>query len=78
MSLLSMSSNNISGPTSTNPSSHVLLKKMLRKGSLDRNIKTALILGLGASGALVSLPWFAATLAGTTIVVSIARYRQQV
>ena len=53
------------------------IKDSLRKAAVERNLKTALILGVGASGALISLPWFAATAAGTTVALSIARYRQQ-
>ena len=53
------------------------IKHSLRKAAVDRNVKTALILGAGASGALIGLPWFAATAAGTTLVLTIARYRQQ-
>ena len=49
----------------------------LRKAAVDRNVKTALILGAGVSGALISLPWFAATAAGTTLVLTVVRYRQQ-
>lgn len=54
----------------------VRIKDSLRKAAVERNLKTALILGVGATGALISLPWFAATAAGTTVVLSIARYRQ--
>ena len=53
------------------------IKHSLRKAAVDRNLKTALILGAGASGALISLPWFAATAAGTTLVLTAVRYRQQ-
>ena len=49
----------------------------LRKAAVDRNVKTALILGAGGSGALISLPWFAATAAGTTLFLTLVRYRQQ-
>ena len=52
------------------------IKHSLRKAAVERNLKTALILGAGASGALISLPWFAATAAGTTVALTIARYRQ--
>lgn len=52
------------------------IKHSLRKAAVDRNLKTALILGAGASGALISLPWFAATAAGTTLVLTAVRYRQ--
>ena len=53
------------------------IQHSLRKAAVDRNVKTALILGAGASGALISLPWFAATAAGTTLVLTVVRYRQQ-
>ena len=53
------------------------IKHSLRKAAVDRNLKTAMILGAGASGALISLPWFAATAAGTTLVLTAVRYRQQ-
>ena len=53
------------------------IKHSLRKAAVDRNLKTALILGAGASGALISLPWFAASAAGTTLVLTALRYRQQ-
>ena len=37
----------------------VRIKDSLRKAAVERNLKTALILGVGASGALIGLPWFA-------------------
>lgn len=53
------------------------IRHSLRKGAVDRNLKTALILGTGASGAFISLPWFAATAVGTTLLLTVVRYRQQ-
>ncbi|OUU25976.1 MAG: hypothetical protein CBB97_08840 [Candidatus Endolissoclinum sp. TMED37] len=53
------------------------IQHSLRKAAVDRNVKTAMILGAGASGALISLPWFAATAAGTTLLLTVVRYRQQ-
>ena len=53
------------------------IQHSLRRAAVDRNLKTALILGAGASGALISLPWFAATAAGTTLLLTVVRYRQQ-
>ena len=53
------------------------IQHSLRKAAVDRNLKTALILGAGASGALISLPWFAATAAGTTLLLTVVRYSQQ-
>ena len=53
------------------------IQHSLRKAAVDRNVTTALILGAGASGALISLPWFAATAAGTTLLLTVVRYRQQ-
>ena len=53
------------------------IQHSLRKAAVDRNVKTALILGAGVSGALISLPWFAATAVSTTLVLTVVRYRQQ-
>ena len=41
------------------------IRLALRKGSIDRNAKTALAVGCAVSGAIVSLPAFVATSAVT-------------
>jgi len=52
------------------------VKSVLRRAAIERNAKTALILGVAASGAFFGLPGLALTAAGTTLAVSLAKYRQ--
>ncbi len=73
----SHSSQALTDPESPEAQDHLRIMGSLRQAALERNLKTVLILGAGASGALISLPWFAATAAGTTLAISIARYRQE-
>ena len=43
------------------------IKVALRKGAIQRNGKTALLLGIALSGAIVGTPWLIATLGGTSL-----------
>lgn len=52
------------------------IRRSLRKGAIERNAKTALILGAAASGAFFGLTGLAVTAAGATIAVSVAKWRQ--
>ena len=52
------------------------IRKSLRKASIERNAKTALVLGAAASGAVFGLTGLAVTAAGATIAVSVAKWRQ--
>jgi hypothetical protein len=52
------------------------IRKGLRKASIDRNAKTALIIGAAASGAFFGLTGLAITAAGATIAVSVTKWRQ--
>ena len=52
------------------------MRKSLRKAAIDRNAKTALVLGAAASGALFGLAGLAITAAGATIAVSVVKWRQ--
>lgn len=52
------------------------MRKSLRKAAIDRNAKTALVLGAAASGALFGLTGLAITAAGATIAVSVVKWRQ--
>jgi hypothetical protein len=52
------------------------MRKTLRKAAIDRNAKTALVLGAAASGALFGLTGLAITAAGATIAVSVVKWRQ--
>jgi len=52
------------------------IRRSLRKAAIERNAKTALILGAAASGAFFGLPGLAVTAAGATIALSVAKWRQ--
>lgn len=53
------------------------LRRTLRQAALQRNLRTAAVLGLAASGALLSTPWLAATAGSTFLALTLWRYRQQ-
>jgi hypothetical protein len=52
------------------------IRKSLRAASIERNAKTALVLGVAASGVMFGLAGLAVTAAGTTIAISVAKWRQ--
>jgi hypothetical protein len=52
------------------------IKSALRNAAVERNAKTALIVGAAASGAIFGLTGLAITAAGATIVLSIAKFKQ--
>ncbi len=52
------------------------MRKSLRKAAIDRNAKTALVLGAAASGALFGLTGLAITATGATIAISVVKWRQ--
>lgn len=52
------------------------IRRSLRKAAIERNAKTALVLGAAASGALFGLTGLAITAAGATIAVSVVKWRQ--
>jgi diphthamide biosynthesis methyltransferase len=52
------------------------IKSALRKAAVERNAKTALIVGAAASGAIFGLTGLAITAAGATIVLSVMKFNQ--
>jgi diphthamide biosynthesis methyltransferase len=52
------------------------IKSALRKAAVERNAKTALILGAAASGAVFGLTGLAITAAGATIALSVMKLSQ--
>ncbi len=52
------------------------INESLRRGSLERNLKTAAVAGLAVSGAIFGFPWLVATAATTSTVLAIAQHRQ--
>ena len=51
--------------------------QQLRQAALRRNLRTAAVLGIAVSGALVSSIWLAATAGGTFVALTAWRCRQQ-
>ena len=49
----------------------------LRKASIQRNGKTALVLGLAVSGALVGTPWLLATMGGASLYLLASKKNNQ-
>ena len=49
----------------------------LRKASIQRNGKTALVLGLAVSGALVGTPWLLATMGGASLYLFASKKSKQ-
>lgn len=49
----------------------------LRNASLQRNGKTALVLGLAVSGALVGTPWLLATMGGASLYLLASKKTKQ-
>ena len=53
------------------------IKRALRRGSIDRNAKTALALGIAISGGFFSMPALAATISGTFLGIVFLRNRKR-
>ena len=49
----------------------------LRNASIQRNGKTALVLGLAVSGALVGTPWLLATMGGASLYLLASKKTKQ-
>jgi len=52
------------------------IRQRLRKASLQRNLRTAAVLGIAVSGGLISTSWLAATAGGTFLALGAWRYKQ--
>lgn len=68
-------------PTVQNPelpgiAANTSVRQHLRRAALHRNLRTAAVLGLAASGAAISSTWLAATAGGTFLFLTLWRYRQ--
>lgn len=52
------------------------IRQRLRMAALQRNLRTAAVLGIAVSGGLISATWLAATAGGTFLALGTWRYKQ--
>jgi hypothetical protein len=59
-----------------NSAEYKKINQSLRRGAVERNLKTAAVAGFAVSGAILGFPWLVATAATTSTVLAITQYRQ--
>ena len=71
-----MNTHTIPSPVTSGDALHPTIRKHLRNAALRRNLRTATVLCLAASGGLVSIFWLAITAGSTFFALTTWRYKQ--
>ena len=71
-----MNTHTNSSPVTSSDALHPTMRQHLRNAALRRNLRTATVLCLAASGGLVSTLWLAITAGGTFLALTTWRYKQ--
>jgi len=71
-----MNTHTIPSPVTSSDALHPTMRQRLRNAALRRNLRTATVLGLAASGGLVSTLWLAITAGSTFLALTTWRYKQ--
>ena len=71
-----MNTHTIPSPVTSDDALHPTMRHHLRNAALRRNLRTATVLCLAASGGLVSTLWLAITAGGTFLALTTWRYKQ--
>ena len=71
-----MNIHTIPSPVTSGDALHPTMRQHLRNAALRRNLRTATVLCLAASGGLVSTLWLAITAGGTFLALTTWRYKQ--
>jgi ABC-type phosphate/phosphonate transport system permease subunit len=71
-----MNTHAIPSPDTSDDALDPTIRQQLRNAAFRRNLRTATVLGLAASGGLVSTLWLAITAGGTFLALTTWRYKQ--
>ena len=71
-----MNTHTNSSPVTSGDALDPTIRQHLRNAAFRRNLRTATVLGLAASGGLVSIFWLAITAGSTFLALTTWRYKQ--